>query len=143
MGIRGVVLCVLAVVLQSCTIAEVRADNDEKPILYKDASQPVAVRVSDLYGRMTLDEKIGQMTQIEITVSNESSVSKYYIGQCAWKVANKRKGYIVLDHLDFCRPECVTIQLLQIMCKLWSSIHEHISYVDCCSPAACLKISKI
>ncbi|GLY92895.1 glycoside hydrolase family 3 protein [Actinoplanes sp. NBRC 103695] len=32
---------------------------------YKDPSQPVEVRVTDLLGRMSLDEKIGQMTQAE------------------------------------------------------------------------------
>ena len=33
--------------------------------LYKDPSQPVDVRVADLLGRMSLDEKLGQMTQAE------------------------------------------------------------------------------
>ena len=33
---------------------------------YKDASQPVAARVADLLSRMTLKEKIGQMTQIDV-----------------------------------------------------------------------------
>jgi hypothetical protein len=33
--------------------------------LYKEASQPVEKRVEDLLARMTLDEKIGQMIQIE------------------------------------------------------------------------------
>ncbi|MFC7761770.1 hypothetical protein ACFQY4_29795 [Catellatospora bangladeshensis] len=32
---------------------------------YLDASRPVAERVDDLLGRMTLDEKLGQMTQAE------------------------------------------------------------------------------
>jgi beta-glucosidase len=32
---------------------------------YKDASQPVAKRVADLLGRMTLAEKVGQMTQVD------------------------------------------------------------------------------
>ena len=32
---------------------------------YRDAAQPVAMRVKDLLGRMTLEEKIGQMTQAE------------------------------------------------------------------------------
>ena len=32
---------------------------------YRDATQPVAKRVKDLLGRMTLEEKIGQMTQAE------------------------------------------------------------------------------
>jgi beta-glucosidase len=32
---------------------------------YKDARQPVANRVSDLLSRMTLEDKVGQMTQAE------------------------------------------------------------------------------
>ena len=31
----------------------------------RDARQPVASRVADLIGRMTLEEKVGQMTQAE------------------------------------------------------------------------------
>ena len=33
--------------------------------VYRDASQPVEKRVDDLLARMTLAEKIGQMTQVE------------------------------------------------------------------------------
>jgi beta-glucosidase len=33
--------------------------------LYKDPSQPVSARVADLLSRMTLEEKVGQMTQAE------------------------------------------------------------------------------
>ena len=32
---------------------------------YLDSAQPVALRVKDLLGRMTLEEKVGQMTQAE------------------------------------------------------------------------------
>ena len=35
--------------------------------LYRDAQQPIDVRVEDLLARMTLDEKIGQMTQVNAT----------------------------------------------------------------------------
>ncbi|MFA1546745.1 glycoside hydrolase family 3 protein [Actinomadura chokoriensis] len=35
------------------------------PAAYLDARRPVAERVSDLLGRMTLEEKVGQMTQAE------------------------------------------------------------------------------
>jgi beta-glucosidase len=35
--------------------------------LYKEASQPVEARVTDLLGQMTVEEKVGQMTQINIT----------------------------------------------------------------------------
>jgi len=33
--------------------------------LYKDAAQPIPKRVDDLLGRMTLAEKVGQMTQVD------------------------------------------------------------------------------
>src|SRR5262245_6531853 len=36
-------------------------------LAYLDARPPVQARVSDLLGRMTLPEKIGQMVQIEVT----------------------------------------------------------------------------
>ena len=32
---------------------------------YKDSRRPVKVRVADLMSRMTLDDKLGQMTQAE------------------------------------------------------------------------------
>ncbi|KAJ3673233.1 hypothetical protein LUZ60_006607 [Juncus effusus] len=47
---------------------------------YKDPNKPVEIRVKDLLGRMTLAEKIGQMTQIEQLVATPSVVKNYYIG---------------------------------------------------------------
>jgi beta-glucosidase len=47
---------------------------------YKDASQPVEKRVEDLPARMTLDEKIGQMIQIEHPHIQPADVSKYFMG---------------------------------------------------------------
>ena len=49
-------------------------------LLYKDASQPVEKRVEDLLARMTLDEKIGQMIQIEHPYIKPEDVSKYFMG---------------------------------------------------------------
>lgn len=49
-------------------------------IRYKDPKQPVAVRVKDLLGRMTLQEKIGQMVQIDRSVANVETLSAYSIG---------------------------------------------------------------
>ena len=40
------------------------AAGDEVPA-YQDPSQPTSVRVADLLGRMTLAEKVGQMSQAE------------------------------------------------------------------------------
>ncbi|XP_073138592.1 uncharacterized protein [Henckelia pumila] len=47
---------------------------------YKDPKQPLSVRIKDLMKRMTLAEKIGQMTQIERKVANEDNIKKYFIG---------------------------------------------------------------
>jgi len=47
---------------------------------YKDPSLPVATRVNDLLGRMSLDEKIGQMTQAErLSVSN-AQITQFRLG---------------------------------------------------------------
>ncbi|KAK8994787.1 hypothetical protein V6N11_045858 [Hibiscus sabdariffa] len=47
---------------------------------YEDPEQPVLVRVRDLLDRMTLEEKIGQMVQIERTVASAEVMKKYFIG---------------------------------------------------------------
>lgn len=49
-------------------------------VKYKDPSQLVAVRVEDLLSRMTLEEKIGQMVQIDRTVATPDIMRNYYIG---------------------------------------------------------------
>ena len=48
---------------------------------YQDPSQPVATRVADLLSRMTLDEKIGQMTQVERSaLTAQSDIATYNLG---------------------------------------------------------------
>jgi beta-glucosidase len=47
---------------------------------YQDATLPTATRVADLLGRMTLDEKIGQMTQAERAVVSPSDLTTYRLG---------------------------------------------------------------
>ncbi|PIN20926.1 Glucan 1,3-beta-glucosidase [Handroanthus impetiginosus] len=49
-------------------------------IKYKDPKQPVNARIKDLMSRMTLEEKIGQMTQIERKVASADIIKKYFIG---------------------------------------------------------------
>ncbi len=48
--------------------------------VYRDPSQPVEARVEDLLARMTLDEKIGQMTQVENNSITPEGVAAYLIG---------------------------------------------------------------
>jgi beta-glucosidase len=47
---------------------------------YKDANQTINVRIEDLLKRMTLAEKIGQMTQIERKVASADVMKNYFIG---------------------------------------------------------------
>lgn len=51
-----------------------------KDVKYKDPKQPVGVRVKDLVGRMTLEEKIGQMVQIDRIAATPDIMKNYYIG---------------------------------------------------------------
>lgn len=51
-----------------------------KNALYKKTTASVSQRVEDLINRMTLEEKIGQMTQIEKGSLKTGDVSKYYLG---------------------------------------------------------------
>ncbi|XP_022968400.1 uncharacterized protein LOC111467651 isoform X2 [Cucurbita maxima] len=53
---------------------------DAENLKYKDPKQPVSVRVKDLLGRMTLEEKIGQMVQIDRSVANATVMKNYFIG---------------------------------------------------------------
>ena len=48
--------------------------------VYKNPNEAIEVRVKDLLSRMTLKEKIGQMTQIERTVASDSAIRDLSIG---------------------------------------------------------------
>ncbi|KAK4370655.1 hypothetical protein RND71_010130 [Anisodus tanguticus] len=47
---------------------------------YKDPKQPLNVRIRDLMNRMSVEEKLGQMTQIERHVAAPEIMKKYFIG---------------------------------------------------------------
>ncbi|XLT54670.1 hypothetical protein HN873_047274 [Arachis hypogaea] len=61
------------------SIGEAQAQGGEY-MKYKDPKQPVAVRVKDLLDRMTLEEKIGQMVQIDRSVANAEVMKNSFIG---------------------------------------------------------------
>lgn len=69
-------LSLVAMLLVWWWVALVKAEY----IKYKDPQQPVGVRVGDLLGRMTLEEKIGQMVQIDRSVANVNTLKTYSIG---------------------------------------------------------------
>ncbi|KAK4409150.1 Beta-glucosidase BoGH3B [Sesamum angolense] len=61
-----------------CAVSGVRSQ-----VRVPEVQRPQAalyVRVRDLMGRMTLEEKIGQMTQIERSVASQDIIKKYHIG---------------------------------------------------------------
>ena len=52
---------------------------------YKDPKQPIGARIRDLMKRRTLEEKIGQMVQIERVNATAQIMKQFYIGmQCKW-----------------------------------------------------------
>jgi beta-glucosidase len=79
LGISGRLL--VAVVLLVGLIAPTRIPVRAAGEIYKDPSQPVAARVADLLSRMTLDEKIGQMTQAErADITTSTDIATYGLG---------------------------------------------------------------
>lgn len=72
-----VLVMVMALLLASLTVQGTQAATYR---LYQDMQQPVEVRVKDLLGRMTLAEKIGQMTQTERTVTNHTNIRDFGLG---------------------------------------------------------------
>ena len=64
----------------TATEAPIAATQSLGPVVYTDPAQSVETRLEDLLARMTLDEKIGQMTQVEKNSMKPGDITKYYIG---------------------------------------------------------------
>jgi beta-glucosidase len=75
----AVLLCaMLSLLLQPLSTAAVAQTTTP---IYKDPNAPIANRVADLLARMTLDEKIGQMTQVDRgSLTVESDIATYALG---------------------------------------------------------------
>ncbi|KAK8941886.1 Beta-xylosidase/alpha-L-arabinofuranosidase 2 [Platanthera guangdongensis] len=67
---------VVFVLLVLCSSAATGADR----LKYKDPKQPLNVRVNDLLSRMTLAEKIGQMSQIAMENATKEVIAEKFIG---------------------------------------------------------------
>ncbi|XP_076916367.1 uncharacterized protein LOC143576060 isoform X1 [Bidens hawaiensis] len=79
--VRSMSVCYLGMILLLLWLLVVAtAAAEENVVKYKDPKQPVAARVKDLLGRMTLDEKIGQMVQIERISATPANITRYFIG---------------------------------------------------------------
>src|SRR5215211_423589 len=73
-----VAACVLAAVAGVGLVAPGRAAATHLP--YHDPSLPVSTRVADLLSRMSLDEKLGQMTQAERGAVSNADITSYRLG---------------------------------------------------------------
>lgn len=51
--------------------------------IYKDPIAPIEARIKDLLSQMTIQEKIGQMAQIERVVATPSVIKDLSIGRSA------------------------------------------------------------
>lgn len=69
-----------AVSLPTNTSQTIEGSTVTEPADYLDPQQPVEKRVEDLLERMTLEEKIGQMTQVEKDTIPPPDIARYLIG---------------------------------------------------------------
>ena len=60
---------------------------------YKDPKQPLSARIKDLMSRMTTEEKIGQMVQIERLVTSADVMKNYFIGMQIQKTKVEEKRW--------------------------------------------------
>jgi beta-glucosidase len=74
-----VVTALAAATLSSAAVSHPGAAHAAAP-LYQDPSQPVPVRVNDLLKRMSLDDKLGQMTQAERLAATPADLAQYRLG---------------------------------------------------------------
>ncbi len=80
LSVFGFVFLFLAGCAPAATVTLPPSTPTPGSALYLDSSQPVEARVADLVGRMTLDEKIGQMTQVTIDIIVTGDINRYGIG---------------------------------------------------------------
>ncbi|XAR64851.1 Glucan 1,3-beta-glucosidase [Bertholletia excelsa] len=66
----------LVILVMCCLAVMARAEY----VKYKDPKQPINVRIKDLMSRMTIEEKIGQMAQIERSIASAEVMKKYFVG---------------------------------------------------------------
>ncbi|XP_039115258.1 beta-glucosidase BoGH3B-like [Dioscorea cayenensis subsp. rotundata] len=72
-------LCVLHLLFFSYYLVQV-IGLEEGYLKYMDPKQPLKVRINDLLGRMTLAEKLGQMSQIERAIAKPHVLKNFFIG---------------------------------------------------------------
>ncbi|CAL1388739.1 unnamed protein product [Linum trigynum] len=97
-------LCTLGLFLLSCWTCEAGSKVSKAVdvnMKYKDPKLPVEDRITDLLSRMTLEEKVGQMTQIEVPVATPEIMEKYFIGSLLTeRISETRLGIPMIYGID-------------------------------------------
>lgn len=78
--LRKLLLLLLAISIICWARTEAEAAEEEEYMKYKDPKQPLSARIKDLLRRMTLAEKIGQMSQIDRQIATPDVLQNYFIG---------------------------------------------------------------
>ena len=73
-------LNVFAAAILLTGIAACTNDDQTEALPYLDPARPIAERVDDLLGRMSLDDKVGQMTQAERGSITAAQITEFRIG---------------------------------------------------------------
>ncbi|MFS7957061.1 putative glucan 1,3-beta-glucosidase [Helianthus anomalus] len=77
MGVKNMwKMLVLLTLVMCCWACMAKAEYFK----YKDPEQRLGVRIKDLMKRMTLEEKIGQMTQADRSVASKEVIKEYFLG---------------------------------------------------------------
>ncbi|CAL1388770.1 unnamed protein product [Linum trigynum] len=97
-------LCTLGLFLLSCWTREAGSKVSKAVdvnMKCKDPKLPVEDRITDLLSRMTLEEKVGQMTQIEVPVATPEIMEKYFIGSLLTeRISETRLGIPMIYGID-------------------------------------------
>ena len=78
--------------------------------LFKDPRATVEDRVEDLLSLMTLEEKLGQMVQIDCTVANASVIQRFFVGMYVSTYLRGKLGNTSQDLLYF--PKCHSFEFV-------------------------------
>ncbi len=115
------------VLLSSCGGSKT-AGAPESSALYKKADAPIEKRVEDLLSRMTLEEKIGQMTQIEKGSIRSGDIRSLFLGSVlsgggGSPQNNSPAGW--MDMVDGYQKEALSTRLGIPMLYGTDSVHGH------------------
>jgi len=94
--IIGLVICLITAACANLTVSTSDKTNTTRSQDISSSDASIETRVSELLAEMTLDEKVGQMTQIVKESIGENVVTDYYLGS----VLNGGGGHPYINQLE-------------------------------------------